>query len=239
MIDAYRPPRLASSWAVPKINLNGCVLYLPLWRPDMVGSSFISRDVYGHLCTVTGATWRPYGRYFDGTDDKITIGTAASLAITGSLTIITWFNLSSLATVGPLVNKCQSTSRRAFLSYFNSSPNAIEFYISSDGTSSNRAFRISSSTGLNDDTWHMFAGVYVPSTTQDIYLDGALNNGALTGTIQAGIYNNVTDAPTIGQMHTNDDYFFKGTIGETLVYNRALSQSEISRLYLATKWRYQ
>jgi len=42
------------------------VLCLPLYERD--GSSFPSRDTYGHLCTVTGALWRENGHYFGGLD---------------------------------------------------------------------------------------------------------------------------------------------------------------------------
>ena len=45
------------------------VLYLPLHQRD--GSSFMSKDAYGHVCTVTGAVWTPEGRLFDGVDDYI------------------------------------------------------------------------------------------------------------------------------------------------------------------------
>ena len=50
------------------------VLYLPLYELD--GASFMSKDAYGHLCTVIGALWRPNGRYFDGIDDRIDLGIA-------------------------------------------------------------------------------------------------------------------------------------------------------------------
>ena len=50
------------------------VLYLPLYELD--GASFMSKDAYGHLCTVTGALWTSQGRDFDGIDDSITLPTA-------------------------------------------------------------------------------------------------------------------------------------------------------------------
>ncbi len=47
-------------------------LYLPLYELD--GASFMSRDAYGHLCTVTGAFWTPRGYSFDGGRDYINAG---------------------------------------------------------------------------------------------------------------------------------------------------------------------
>ena len=70
------------------------VLYLPLYELD--GASFISKDANGHLCTVTGALWRPNGHYFDGTDDKIDCGAGTNLAVANEITIEAWINPESL-----------------------------------------------------------------------------------------------------------------------------------------------
>ena len=51
------------------------VLYLPLYELD--GSSFRSRDAYGHLATVTGALWTPQGRTLMGQMTKLTAGLQA------------------------------------------------------------------------------------------------------------------------------------------------------------------
>src|SRR3990167_5915362 len=57
------------------------VLYLPLWKKD--GSSFMSDDAYGHLATVTGATWGSQGRTFDGVDDLIEANTVTTGGLFG------------------------------------------------------------------------------------------------------------------------------------------------------------
>jgi hypothetical protein len=70
------------------------VLYLPLYERD--GASFISRDLYGRSCTVTGTLWRPNGRYFDGTDDSINCGSDAVLPLGSSdRTVTVWFKPES------------------------------------------------------------------------------------------------------------------------------------------------
>src|SRR3990172_13167350 len=65
------------------------VFYVPLYELD--GTTFQSKDAYGHLCTVTGALWRPQGRDFDGTDDVISAPDHNALDITGTVTLISWF----------------------------------------------------------------------------------------------------------------------------------------------------
>ena len=64
------------------------VLDLPLYELD--GASFMSKDTYGHLCTVTNTLWRLDGRHFAGAD-FINCGTGPSLAPSNALTIEGWF----------------------------------------------------------------------------------------------------------------------------------------------------
>lgn len=50
----------------------GCALDIDFRKVDVPdGQSFMSRDVYGHLCTVHGAVWYADGAYCDGSDDYI------------------------------------------------------------------------------------------------------------------------------------------------------------------------
>src|SRR3972149_6505876 len=68
-----------------------CVLYLPLYELD--GASFASRDAYGHLCTVTGATWGLQGRTFNGTSDWINCGTS-SILVPPQITLEFWLYIT-------------------------------------------------------------------------------------------------------------------------------------------------
>lgn len=80
-------------------------LYLPLYELD--GSSFMSKDAYGHLCTVTGALWRPNGRWFDKTSDIITcgnIGTARTLCFWFKPDTTTESILEEIDDVGVTIN---------------------------------------------------------------------------------------------------------------------------------------
>ena len=73
-------------------------LSLSLSLSEMDGNSFISRDTCGHSCSVTGAIWRPDGRYFDGDDDLINCSDNGALNFTtGEFTLEAWINAASLA----------------------------------------------------------------------------------------------------------------------------------------------
>ena len=67
----------------------GCVLDIDFKKIGQGhGQSFMSHDVYGHSCAITGAVWNLNGRSFDNVDDIITIPDAASLRLAAPFTII-------------------------------------------------------------------------------------------------------------------------------------------------------
>ncbi|PIR70372.1 MAG: hypothetical protein COU46_01865, partial [Candidatus Niyogibacteria bacterium CG10_big_fil_rev_8_21_14_0_10_42_19] len=78
--------------------------------------------------------------------------------------------------------------------------------------------------------WYHVAGVYDASAqTLDIYVNGALDNGTLSGTVPSSQSNSGLNA-NIGRKPVNNSYE-DGLIDEVRIYNRALSQSEITELY--------
>ena len=202
------------------------VLYLPLYQLD--GSSFASRDAYGHLCTVTGAVWRPNGRYFDGTDDAIDIGNPTALRITGQITIEAWVKTpDNTRTWQGIVGKISGAGARSYAIAFLT--NDAEVRISPDGTATVASTH---SNVISNDTWYHLVGV----------ADGAnvtayLNAGGATPAAVTSIFDSITDV-RIGKTFA---YYnaFQGDIGEVRIYNRALTPLEIQHNYLATKWRYQ
>ena len=85
--------RSLPSWATPRLDLSGCVLYAPLWRPDLAGSSFTTEPPVPHVATVTGAVWGNQGRTFTAASQHmIACGNPVPLRITGAMTVLQWFN---------------------------------------------------------------------------------------------------------------------------------------------------
>ena len=82
-----------------------------------------------------------------------------------------------------------------------------------------------STTVRSLNVWYHVAGVYNASArTLDIYVNGVLNNGTLSGTIPASQINSAVNV-NIGRR--SGGYYFNGVIDDVRVYNRALSQAEI------------
>jgi len=192
----------------------------PLYKLD--GASFMSKDAYGHLCTVTGALWTPRARDFDGVDDEIIAPDHPALDIdtsaTGGLTLEAFIKRGETDSHGSTINKGRnyglavSTANRIYFGFYDGAWREYEGSVNIDTTS-----------------WHQIAVVFVDASKVNFYIDGVLDIARDTTFTSSP----VTNALTIGGTD------FKGLYGEARVYNRALTPLEIQHNYLATKWRYR
>lgn len=221
------------------------VLYLPLYELD--GGSLVSRDACGHVCTVTGALWRPGGRYFDGTDDRIDIGDNAIGLTSNGITIIAWVKVP---------NGQAAQIDALFVKGYDSTTQTIPFLIRTNAATdykiqvmfyNNGYYSSISTTNVADGTWHCIAGVVKGNTTK-VYIDGLLEDSdthAVSAVDNAkpvtiGIRNNGSTAvPSFTAPPSFTNGYWHGDIGVVLVYNRALHLLEMQNIYLATKRRYQ
>ena len=209
------------------VSDSSLVLYLPLYWPD--GSSFMSRDACGHLCTVTGALWRPNGRYFDGTDDRIVTSATVPFNANNIYTVLVWANAGSngdpLCVVslgqGAVNAKIDDLSFRALRVRFCNMAGAWT----------------SAGSLLSQDAWYHLALVRDNvNNWVKIYVNAEIDTDEAYATDNT----NTTDAVNIGRlMRATPSEYFEGLIGEVWICNRALTPLEIRHNYLATKWRYQ
>ena len=216
----------------PKLDLGGCVLYAPLWRPDQAGSPFNSKSAYGvpsHACTVVGATWGLQGRTFDGSDDKILVPDTASLDIT-------------VGAVEFWIKWIVATNYRRCFSKGNSDVDVNNFTFEIFLELDVYKMRFRDSVG-----YASLATTGVPSTTAfqhivfnhtgaavQFYVDTvSVLNTARNGTLTNSSYSVAIGCQGEGAAYAN------AIFGEARIYNRALTAGEIMRNYLATRWRYQ
>jgi hypothetical protein len=205
------------------------VLYLPLHERD--GSSFMSKDAYGHTGTVTGALWRPDGRYFDGIDDYINCG---DLDLPGNdVTIMAWIYVNTAPAPGDYDGIVHIVDTGMHL---RGTAAGIKFVFHRPGV----VLLDGTEDLVKTSTWHHVAashphGNFSTANTL-LYVDGVNDTGtALSGSGGADYSSGDT---YIGWNDDNNE-FFDGIIGEVLIYNRILTPAEIQNNYLATKWRYQ
>jgi len=203
------------------------VLYLPLYQLD--GASFMSKDAHGHLCSVTGALWRPNGRWFDGSDDKLSLGNDLVL-YPAQFTWEFWVNPDDLTLYMPLRGGVGVVKPQEC--HINSGTGSIYFnFRQSDSTQI--TITISDYTVSPGDFTHL--AFTADGSTLRGYYNALLSS--VTDTYDGTILTDGRDALLIGS--TRGSRWMKGYIGEVRLYSRALTPPEIQHNYLATKWRYR
>jgi len=201
-------------------------LYVPLYQLD--GASFMSKDAYGHLYTVTGAIWTPQGGDFDGVDDVINCGAPSAFDITDGITLEIWargqegvdiyglfFSKSSAYYLGIRI----LDSTRGYL--------AVRFYPGGE-------FATAAVAMESVNNWYHIVATYDKSNIVIYRNSEIFETSAQTGAIDVTA-NNLY----IGNLAVGTTYNFDGHIGEVRLYSRALTPLEIQHNYLSTKWRYR
>lgn len=212
---------VASGYAPDDIILSGLVFYAPLYRFQAL--KFNSVDPYKHLCTRTEGTWGTQGITMDGTNDFIDVGNPTVLQITGAITVGAWIKTTSLNRT--LAKWATTGNQRQFelqTRYWVITTNGITEIYREYGTL------------VRDGAWHHLVGTFYPSTNLDIYIDGALDNGALGGVIPATLFNSSANV-YIGRMEAS---YYTGIVDQVMIYNRMLTAGEIAHIYNTTKGRY-
>ena len=166
------------------------------------------------------------GLLFDGVDDVVKVPDSDALDLAGDeLTIAAWVKPHSAKT-GPLVRKMNNDHgyRVSIIS-----TRAIRFVL--------RGFRrdttVTSTTTLPLNQWTHVAARYDGAQIR-IFINGTLD----TATTEATGHLSATTAPVLIGAHTNN-YHFHGHLDDISIYNRALSDSEITDLVNDVDKRYE
>ncbi|WP_425389492.1 LamG-like jellyroll fold domain-containing protein [Ekhidna sp.] len=131
---------------------------------------------------------------FDGSDDFVDIPDAASLDITGALTVETWvkFNEAIPAEDVPLVTKWnENGDNRSYLLQLNNSGD-IQFAVSATGLSTTLGTDISTVVTpftFQTGRWYHLAGVFTPGISLEVYVNGELyatETANMVSTINSG-----------------------------------------------------
>jgi len=196
------------------------------WRFDE-GAGTIAEDSsgYGNDGTIYGATWvdGKYGKAlsFDGTDDYVDCGNAASLSPTNEETVIMWVKPS--AGYGELYPRliAHDDYVRLYV-YIDSATGRLHIHFYTSGGIAG----VTSSLSLGIDTWTHVAFLY-DGDYMKLYLNGVLyaTSAKVSGTINSA-GTNLAIGNNLGKTRS-----FKGVIDEVRVYNRALSAAEIQEVF--------
>ena len=216
------------------------VLYLPLHEKD--GSSFMSKDAYGHFCTATGALWTPQGRLFDGADDVINLGSPAALdnIFDGGGTYIAWLYLDTFGEEGEgkIIDK-------AHTSFLVSDRVAVRTYTKS--ILLYKTFSAAAGTWMTGDNtllasaWYQVGVTYNADSKDNnpiFYINGVTSTTYEETTPDDTRNSDAADTLYIGNSAAGTRAY-DGKMGELFAYNRILTALEILHNYQATIWRYR
>lgn len=227
-------PKLIDARTEPRLNDNSLVLWLnnngktnSMWR-DYSGKNNHG-TVYG-AATPPAATPGALGYTFDGVDDYVDVGNALSLNITQAITISAWIKSTSVTGNAVIVGKSTPTVAEPFYIYtLQRSGTSIKLVLSIGGV------RIEKLEGVvSIGTWYYIVGVYNGSY-MNIYINGVQNG---TAQAQTGSINTNSINVNIGRFLADNSDYFSGSIGEVRIYNRALSQAEITSLFNLERGKY-
>jgi hypothetical protein len=163
---------------------------------------------------------------FDGGRDYIRVSHSTAFRITGSMTISAWiYSTSYPVDDAAIVSNLGAPDLGYQLdTTIDSGPRTVGFKLSNTCQQSMARY---GATPLHLNTWYYVAGVYdAHAQTMDVYLDGALDDGALFGKVGRS-QRSSREPLCIGKRSDLTGYEFAGAISDVRLYSRALTPSEI------------
>ncbi len=206
--------------------------------------SFDSRDIAstiaydrkgGHNGTISGSPQKKMGKvgqslYFDGTDDWVNAGSAATLDNPSSLSISAWFKIPT-GGGGRILSKSGGVDKGFLLDIMDFS------YIRFTGQYNTTDLDVGYSVSLVADEWTHVLLTWDGSTSASnaiLYLNGVAVNSFLS--TQDGVGTREDDSGAdlmIGARSDTGNPRFLGNMDEVRYYNRVLSAGEVKTLYNA------
>ncbi len=184
----------------------------------------------GHHGTVYGATpgediyGSPDTAYaFDGVNDYIDIPYQSDIE-PDIFTVSVLFN-TQMTTIGQLIGT-DPNGVSCNHGYNLRTIGSANFWIDPSSSCGAHWASISSNESVNDGLWHHFVAVYDSSGNIKMYIDGILQNAS-----GSSGYNKTHASIRIGMWRKSTELaYFDGRLDEIRIYNRALSEPEISEL---------
>ena len=163
---------------------------------------------------------------FDGTNDYVNCGNNSSINLTSYITLSTWTKKAYGSSASVAIDKGRD-NYGAWSLLFDVVANKVEFHCRISGTNSS----VVSNTSYGNNIWTNTTAVFT-GTNLLIYINGKLDN---TATISGTIGTNAIDF-SIGK--ANDGFNWSGQVANVLMYNTALSATDVLQNYNAVKSRF-
>lgn len=163
-----------------------------------------------------------------GSGYYVDLSAATKANVTSGLTISSWVKLNPGSGERTIVSKwLSSQSQDQYILLVNNS-NQIQFAV---GNPSVSASGITTSTALSSNTWYHIVATWDNSGKHSIYLNGVLETSATLANVTS--INSTSSLPLLVGVQSIGPVArpMKGAIDDILLYNRALSLSEIQQIY--------
>jgi len=175
--------------------------------------------------TSTKATWTSDGHVggayvFNGTNSYIKVIDSPSIDITGSISLSAWVKYDVISDYILGKNSCYS-----FMVW--SGNNKLEGSVFSSGAEYYQIRNVSGGKIISTDQWHYLTFIFDGRYTRT-YVDATVDRVYDTGGTRT--LDNNTSNISIGAANFSS-HFMDGTIDEIAIWNRVLSQDEVSYLY--------
>ena len=169
---------------------------------------------------------------FDGVNDYVELGTNTSLNLI-NISISVWVKPTTTTDYIPVIGRYHNTTTyNGWELYYFKSTN--KFYFGGRESSSSY-LQVMSNNTYSINNWYNITGVKL-GNVWSLYVNGVLDNSLTlgSGTIAFG-----TNSIQIGGLITSSaSYYGKSDISQSIIYNRALSATEITQNFNATKSRF-
>jgi len=217
---------------------NGLVLYLPLYgNANDWSTNNNDGTVYGAEPTTDRFGNKNGAYFFDGTDDYILVPSSNSLKFNNSISVCLWIKLNTL----PSDSCCEYY---LVSKMYNVYPNLDGFNLAVSTYNNHNILFFRAAKSANWGDWHIGESIPFSAIPLNIYFqivftyDGTSNKAYLNGKLYhsqdnpGGNAGGNNEPLLIGFANwSSDSRHFKGIIDEVRIYNRALSELEIKKLY--------
>jgi uncharacterized repeat protein (TIGR01451 family) len=210
----YNEPGLVGLWHMDDNNAPGL-------DPTVADSSAYGND----------GTYKGSALSFDGIDDYVDIPDSDSLDITEEITLEAWVRINAFSTSEGLhmliLGKDSATERSYGIGVDLTWANPRKPFFVLFGTGGGYDI-VWGTTELTPNTWYHLVGV-ADNSSLKLYLNGNLES--TTSRTIGPIYAGTADLNVGAREYPDARCFFNGIIDEARIYNRALSQPEVSEHY--------
>jgi hypothetical protein len=166
--------------------------------------------------------------YLNGQTDYIAVPSVSSL-LPNRLTMSVWVKIPSIYTGNNQVGRIIRTRFYGYILWFDSSNGSIIHTLHHNSSATTTT---NTPSNINDNQWHQIIGTF-DGTNNKLYLDGQLISTDVTTTLSNLYY--VPDGPVVfgrdGNNPSSETALYQGWIDDIGIWNRALTQQEITTMY--------